>query len=141
MAAAIATAIAAIAIATTIAVMPMVTPSTGVRPACRSDTAAAVWVRRACAALPHVEFIVQRNKQTRPLWERLLADPPDNLSMLFDDSMGLGVSTTSWPAPPPIDGALRFGYAGGLSPNNLAEQIGLMEQTAPVRELSRLNTA
>jgi len=92
-------------------------------------------LRSACEAVPHVEFIVQRNKETRPLWERLVQEPPANLSMLFDDSMGLGVSTTSWPAPPPSGSALRFGYAGGLSPSNLAHQLSLIEATAPGRSL------
>jgi len=92
-------------------------------------------LRSVCEALPHIEFIVQRNKLTRPLWERLLCEPPANMSMLFDDSMGLGVSTTSWPAPPPSGSALRFGYAGGLSPTNLAAQLELIEATAPGRSL------
>jgi hypothetical protein len=92
-------------------------------------------LRSVCEALPHIEFIVQRNKETRPLWERLLCEPPANMSMLFDDSMGLGVSTTSWPAPPPSGSALRFGYAGGLSPTNLAAQLELIEARAPGRSL------
>jgi len=92
-------------------------------------------LRNACEALPHVEFIVQRNRETRPLWERLLNETPANMSMLFDDSMGLGVSTTSWPAPPSTTSGLRFGYAGGLSPVNLAQQLALIETTAPGRSL------
>jgi len=90
-------------------------------------------LRTAFAALPNVEFIMQRNAETRPLWERLLENPPPNMSMLFDDSMGLGVSTTSWPSPPPPE--LAFGYAGGLSPTNLKEQLGRIGDTAPGRTL------
>ena len=90
-------------------------------------------LRSACAKLPHVEFILQRNKETRPLWERLVDAMPPNMSMLFDDSMGLGVSTTSWPSPPAEASGLKFGYAGGLKPSNLDEQLELITQTAPVR--------
>ena len=67
-------------------------------------------LRRAFAELPQVEFIIQRNSQTRPLWERLQVDPPANMSLLFDDSMGLGKSSTSWPSPPALE--QKFGYAG-----------------------------
>ena len=59
-------------------------------------------LRAAFATLPHLEFIVQRNESTRALWERLLEAPPPNMSLLFDDSMGLGVSATSWPYAAPL---------------------------------------
>ena len=67
------------------------------------------------------------------MWERLVDAMPPNMSMLFDDSMGLGVSTTSWPSPPAETSGLKFGYAGGLKPSNLDEQLELITQTAPVR--------
>jgi len=70
-----------------------------------TDAAAAETVTRlraAFATLPHIEFIVQRNENTRALWERLLEEPPPNMSVLFDDSMGLGVSATSWPYAAPL---------------------------------------
>ena len=91
-------------------------------------------LRAVFAALPAVEFIVQRNAETRPLWERLLEEPPPNMSMLFDDSMGLGVAATSWPPPPTLE-ALKFGYAGGLSPANLVQQLDSMESVAAGRTL------
>lgn len=47
-------------------------------------------VRDACASLKQVEFIMQRNEETRPLWELLQDDMPPNVSLLYDDSMGLG---------------------------------------------------
>mmetsp|Transcript_14883 Transcript_14883/g.38417 ORF Transcript_14883/g.38417 Transcript_14883/m.38417 type:complete len:272 (+) Transcript_14883:52-867(+) len=90
-------------------------------------------LRAAFAAVPEVEFIVQRNSETRPLWELLLESAPPNMSMLFDDSMGLGVSTTTWPSPPSKE--LAFGYAGGLSPSNLKDQLQRIDQTAPGRKL------
>mmetsp|Transcript_81158 Transcript_81158/g.161443 ORF Transcript_81158/g.161443 Transcript_81158/m.161443 type:complete len:282 (-) Transcript_81158:24-869(-) len=91
-------------------------------------------LRTAFAALPEVEFIMQRNEETRPLWERLLESPPSNMSMLFDDSMGLGRSATKWPEPP-ANVELAFGYAGGLSPSNLKEQLTLISNTAPGRTI------
>ena len=47
-------------------------------------------LRTAFASLTQVEFIMQRNSETRPLWELLVAEMPPNVSLLFDDSMGLG---------------------------------------------------
>lgn len=102
-----------------------------------SDAGAAKCVaalREAFAAVPEVEFIMQRNRETKALWERLLEEPPSNMSMLFDDSMGLGVAATSWPPPPTLE-ALKFGYAGGLSPANLVQQLDSMESVAAGRTL------
>ena len=143
-------------------------------------------------ALPAVEFILQRNSQTRPLWEPFLeqarrpaataaaaaaaaaatpaatviaaacrrrrpptrchvrpaaralvcnligsttpaqSSPPPNMSLLFDESMGMGVSGRSWASPPP--GHITCGYAGGLSPANITYQLTRITQ---VRVLGR----
>ncbi|KAL1529648.1 hypothetical protein AB1Y20_000589 [Prymnesium parvum] len=90
-------------------------------------------LRRVFAALSNVEFIVQRNAETRPLWERLQEDMPSNVSLLFDDSMGLGKSSSEWPSPPPPE--VKFGYAGGLGDHNISSQLSLIDQTAPGRTL------
>ena len=45
---------------------------------------AAAQVRHACSQVPEVEFIVQANDETAPLWRALLAEPPANLSLLWD---------------------------------------------------------
>jgi len=90
-------------------------------------------LRSAFASLPDTEFIMQRNSETRPLWELLELDPPANMSLLFDDSMGLGKSAAKWPAPPAPE--QKFGYAGGLGEENISTQLRLIEQTAPGREL------
>ena len=50
---------------------------------CVVGAARAAAVRAAAAALPHVEFIIQRNGLTRRLWEQLDDAPPPNLSFLF----------------------------------------------------------
>jgi len=90
-------------------------------------------LRAVMLAVPHAEFIVQRNAQTQPIWELLLEQPPSNLSLLFDESMGFGVTAPSWPPPPACD--VAFGYAGGLSPGNISEQLLQMEQVAAGRTL------
>lgn len=47
---------------------------------------------------------------------------------LFDVSHGAGVLARSWPAP--LKGYAYQGYAGGLGPDNLAEQIPLIGEAA-----------
>lgn len=97
-------------------------------------------LRKAFAELPSVEFIVQRNIETKPLWTRLAdtsggdAALPPNMSLLYDDSMGLGKCASSYP-PPPDSTRLRFGYAGGLSPTNIAQQLQAIEGVASGRTL------
>ena len=51
-----------------------------------------------------------------------------NVSALFDVSHGSGSLPKSWPGL--LDG-VRCGYAGGLSPENLAEEITKIEQVVP----------
>ena len=75
---------------------------------------------------PELEFIIQKNAETRPLWEPLLSTEsdlagkeghlPKNMSMLVDESKGTGVLASSWPSPP--DG-YEIGYAGGIGPGNI----------------------
>lgn len=49
-----------------------------------------------------------------------------NVALLFDDSGGRGVTPSSWPDLQ----AMPCGYAGGLSPDNLAVQVPLIEAKA-----------
>ncbi|KAG8459073.1 hypothetical protein KFE25_002480 [Diacronema lutheri] len=75
-------------------------------------------------AVPGIEFILQRNAQTRLLWEPILAQgPPPNVSVLFDESMGTGQLSASFPAP--IAG-VECGFAGGLGPGNLEQSLRLI---------------
>ena len=68
-------------------------------------------------AVPEIEFILQRNEETRPLWEPLLAkDTPTNVAVLFDDSVGTGVLVTEFTKP--LD-SVKCGYAGGIGPSNV----------------------
>lgn len=89
----------------------------------------------------HIEFIIQRNEETQPLWMPLIswleaqgeAERPSNVSFLFDSSCGLGILGTSWPVAPSM--GINFGYAGGIGPTNIDEQLNLMARSAPGRVL------
>jgi phosphoribosylanthranilate isomerase len=102
-----------------------------------------VAVRDAVVRCPQMEFILQRNAETEPLVAPLVAwiegleaaAKPRNISFLFDSSCGLGVLGKSWPVAPPRESGVRFGYAGGLGPSNLTEQLSRMAEAAPGREI------
>jgi phosphoribosylanthranilate isomerase len=85
---------------------------------------------------PELEFIIQRNLETQPLWQGLLdvssSDDdtlPSNLSMLVDESKGTGhFSGSSWPSPPKN---YDIGYAGGIGPDNIHQvlkEVGIAGQ-------------
>jgi hypothetical protein len=74
---------------------------------------------------PQLEFIFQKNDETKPLWEPieelLLSNncSISNVSMLLDESKGTGTplsSISSWPKPSVL---YRTGYAGGIGPHNV----------------------
>jgi hypothetical protein len=87
------------------------------------NAAAAALLRATVAACPGVEFIMQRNEETRALWEPFLSETPLNVSFLFDESKGRGTLSASYPCPP--NGTL-VGFAGGLGPANLGAQLAAM---------------
>jgi hypothetical protein len=67
----------------------------------------------------NLEFIIQKNEETKPLWQGILDLPtgvPDNVTMLMDESKGTGVLASSWPQPPEN---YNIGYAGGIGPSNI----------------------
>lgn len=75
---------------------------------------------------PMLEFILQKNEETKPLWNGILQSSteeaggagrlPENVSMLVDESKGTGVAASSWPKPPV---EYEIGYAGGIGPSNI----------------------
>lgn len=65
------------------------------------------------------EFIFQYDGVNDSLM-RKAADAGCNVSALFDQSGGAGILPVEWPRP--LEG-IKCGYAGGLSPLNLADQI------------------
>lgn len=81
---------------------------------------------------PKLEFIIQKNEETRPLWEGLLNDIPSNVSMLVDESKGTGILAKSWPSPP-LD--YEIGYAGGIGPANVETVMKDIQQVAAGRSV------
>jgi phosphoribosylanthranilate isomerase len=79
---------------------------------------AAEGLAAAIASVPEIEWIIQRNDETRFVWEPLLAKSASlpNMSILFDDSVGTGVEISSFPAPL---ADVPCGYAGGIGPKNI----------------------
>ena len=79
---------------------------------------------------PNLEFILQKNAETQPLWSEILnrdtesagklGHLPVNMSMLLDESKGTGVLVSSWPSPPD---EYEIGYAGGIGPHNIEEVL------------------
>ena len=94
------------------------------------DTSSLSTAVPAVAALmarhPELEFILQKNDETEPLWSGLLEGDaenmgaagclPSNVTMLVDESKGTGVLASSWPSPPE---GYDIGYAGGIGPANI----------------------
>mmetsp|Transcript_36496 Transcript_36496/g.56072 ORF Transcript_36496/g.56072 Transcript_36496/m.56072 type:complete len:205 (+) Transcript_36496:391-1005(+) len=107
---------------------------------------------KMAASFPNVEFIVQQNDETKPLWEGLLllasqkdtsiggdgdddyigGTLPPNISMLLDESKGTGVMRSTWPSPPT---EYRVGYAGGIGPTNIEEVLSKIQSVAKGRSV------
>jgi phosphoribosylanthranilate isomerase len=82
---------------------------------------------------PELEFIIQRNDETKALWEGLLdAGLPPNVSMLLDESKGTGKTASSWPSPP---SDYLIGYAGGIGPHNIDQVITDVLRAAQDRQI------
>lgn len=89
-------------------------------------------IRSCMAAVPEIEFIFQLNDETRGIWSciqaQVPAEPiPQNMSILYDASCGLGVLASEYPAP--LDG-LPCGYAGGIGPSNLGQVLLAVERAS-----------
>jgi len=70
------------------------------------------------------EFIFQYDNVNTYLLCYLLGKKARNFSTLFDLSGGKGVLPSHWPKP--IEG-IKCGYAGGISPDNIDNQINKIE--------------
>lgn len=76
-----------------------------------------------------VEVIFQRDGVNNHIFDLLmLRKSVDNISTLFDLSAGAGILPRSWPNA--IPGA-KCGYAGGLSQENVTENIAKIEAMRP----------
>lgn len=73
------------------------------------------------------EFIFQYDEANTALIEEMMALGHKNISTLFDMSHGAGILPHSWPKPIP---GIKCGFAGGLGPKNLREQIPVIQQVA-----------
>ena len=80
---------------------------------------------RTTAAHTKLEFIVQKNEETLPLWNGLLAQEvlPENIVFLHDESKGTGKEASAWSTDPQFVTSSRkiVGYAGGIKPANVAK--------------------
>jgi hypothetical protein len=89
---------------------------------------------------PNLEFILQKNDETKPLWQGLLLSNdcgpaghlPSNVSMLVDESKGTGVLASSWPVPP---SEYQIGYAGGIGPHNIDAVLSDIMEVAQGKEV------
>ena len=96
-------------------------------------TEGAIGLRKAMLETPDVEWIVQLNDETRPLWDGLIAaGAPPNMSVLYDASCGTGVLASSFPAP---HDTIPCGYAGGMGPDNIAQVLPGVAAAAAGREV------
>uniref|UniRef100_A0A7S4JQJ8 Phosphoribosylanthranilate isomerase n=1 Tax=Odontella aurita TaxID=265563 RepID=A0A7S4JQJ8_9STRA len=95
---------------------------------------------------PELEFILQRNEETKCLWETILRTEgegcgpkdglPKNVVLLADESKGTGVRGSVWPSPP-LEEELptyRMGYAGGINPSNVSSVLDEVIKAARGRE-------
>jgi hypothetical protein len=91
---------------------------------------------------PSVEFIIQRNMETKPLWEPLndssSSSIPNNISLLFDSSIGRGIVIESFPLPE--HKKIKFGYAGGLNPDNIQQVLMNMSKSLLSSDTSTTTT-
>jgi hypothetical protein len=82
------------------------------------------------AGNPRWQFIIQYAKDKQGLLP-LLRDIP-NHAVLFDESAGRGISPDSWDAP--LSGHF-CGYAGGLNPDNVAQNLATLGTVAAGHEI------
>ncbi len=87
---------------------------------------------KACIrAVPDVEWIIQWNDETEPIWRSLTTEcePLANASLLFDASCGKGVLVTSFPEPTRFP-TFRCGYAGGIGPSTISSVMVNLKELA-----------
>jgi len=102
-------------------------------------------VFKACKLVPEVEFIVQANDETEPLWRALITsedNSPTNLSLLWDASCGTGkIIDVNAVAKKSVDAAnagLPFGFAGGLNPSTIAETLLELRKLTVVKSVESI---
>jgi phosphoribosylanthranilate isomerase len=86
----------------------------------RRGEVSVVQLAEAMNAFPFVQFITQQNSANATVWRILQTYLQHNHAVLFDTSGGRGESPDGWPNVLP---GVSCGYAGGLGPNNIAEEL------------------
>ena len=77
---------------------------------------------------PEQEFIFPYNETVRDKIE-LLRKTGAKFSLLYDSSYGYGISPEKWESPVYMDTSM--GYAGGLSPENITENLDKINAVTP----------
>lgn len=85
-------------------------------------------VAKLIAAHPENEFIFPYNASVAPKIEQLNKTGA-KFSLLYDSSYGYGITPEKWNAP--VYDTHPMGYAGGLSPENVAKQLTKIAQQVP----------
>ena len=80
-------------------------------------------VENLCRRFPTKEFITQHTTINR----NMLEVSTENHVLLVDGSGGRGISPKSWQRP---DTAKRVGFAGGLGPSNIVQEVELIKRVA-----------
>lgn len=89
---------------------------------CEDLASKATNVATVMRALPKIEWILQRNAETKDFCKALLSMNLSNVSLLLDESAGCGVERTSFPYTDE-ESKRPCGYAGGIGPINIKETI------------------
>lgn len=84
-------------------------------------------IRKLMLQFPNLEFIIQCNKETSPISEKLIINAPENMSILYDESCGKGVLVTNFPSPTK-HAPIRCGYAGGIGPSSINKILHDLEE-------------
>ena len=84
-------------------------------------------LRKLFAHHPENDFIIQYNDNTQEAAKKLY-DAHARFSVLYDASGGRGLSPTGWGAP--VFTGVAQGYSGGLSPENVAENLDKIARVA-----------
>lgn len=81
------------------------------------------------ALYPDIVFITQNNNANQDVWKFVAERGISNHAVLFDASGGQGIPCGEWPHPVPIS----CGYAGGLGPDNIQEELAVIAVVAGER--------
>ena len=76
-------------------------------------------------------FILSYNDENSEFIQSLYAEGVRHFDVLFDASHGEGISAAQWHEPAFTDKTILQGYAGGLSPENIAEEVKKIREVVP----------